>query len=99
LHEIPYNPFRFDLTDGSLLMDRLTNGWLPLKTIAIPSSLMYVSRKPLPINLPKLFISRGNPGGREICTPISLSLNENTPWMAAFGQSIPNQYQYATTQG
>jgi len=92
LLEIPYNPFRFDLTDGSLLMDHLANGWLPLKTIKSKGCLSKTIAK-------LLIIGQGNPGGREICTPISLSLNENTPWMAAFGQSIPNQYQYATTQG
>ena len=42
----------------SLPMDRLTNGWLPFKTIAIPSNPMVVSPKSLTIPSPKSFHHR-----------------------------------------
>ena len=35
----------------TLPIDRLINGWLPLKTIAIPSSPMVISPKPNAIQL------------------------------------------------
>ena len=40
-----------ELTDGSLPMDRMTDGWLPLKSIVIPLTPMVVSPKHIALQL------------------------------------------------